>query len=140
MKEIDITNLLVLTEHAVLPVVLLWMVRQAWAFIAPHLATYLGEKNMLAFQQRFDLVADKAIGHAVSEGAQHLLAGKPITVESQNWMVGVAVNYIVQHAPDMATQAGDLAQKILARFDVHPAVQGLIGNVPPGDAPATAGA
>ena len=88
MKEIDITNLLVLTERAVVPVVLLWMVRQAWAFVAPHLATYLGEKNMLAFQQRFDLVAGHAIGYAVSEGSQHLMAGKPITIESQNWMSG----------------------------------------------------
>lgn len=139
MTAIDITNLLVLVLKAVVPAALLWMAHIAWAFLAPHLVTYLGEKNMLVFQQRFDLAADKAIGFAVAQGAKRLTAGAPITIDNQNWMVSLAVNYLVQHAPDMATQAGELTEKILARFDSHPAVQGLIGNTPPGDVPATAG-
>lgn len=139
MNSIDVTSLIVALEHAIGPVVLAFVVRFAWTEVSPFLTKYLGEKNMLAFQQRFDIVADKAIGYAVNEGSKKLTTGAPITVHDQGWMVDMAVNYLVSHAPEMAEQAGELSQKILARFDSHPAVQGLIGAPPPAPEPVIAG-
>ena len=41
-------------------------------------------------------------------------------------MVDMAVQYATKHAPDLVNEAGEVVEKVLARFDAHPAVQGLI--------------
>jgi len=136
--HVDITQLLGYLIVACGPVILGFIARNAFMAIRPTLARYMDERTLSSFQSRFDIIAHQGISYAVSQAATRVQAGQPITVDAKNWIAGEAVQYVVDHAPDTATQAGDVLGKVLARFDLHPAVQALVSPTPPVE-PVTAG-
>ncbi len=92
----------------------------------PTLEHYLGEKNALLLQQRVDHLLNQGIGFAAQKAVTQVRANGGISFDTRNIMVDWAVKYATDHAPDLATSAGNLTEKVLARFDTHPAVQGLV--------------
>lgn len=126
MTPIDISALLVAAIYSLVPIVLGFTFRFAWAEVSPYAIRYLGQKNYEILQGRVDAVLQSGIGYAVQHGAEYVSKQGPIPVETKNWMVGLAVNYAVQHAPDLMQEAGNVTEKVLARFDTHPAVQALV--------------
>ena len=97
---------------------------------------YLGEKNAASIQERVNQVLNAAIGFATQKGSDLVAQHGAITVPVKNVLVGMAVDYATHHAPDLMSQAGDVFDKVLARFDTHPAVQGLAYQVQQPAAPA----
>ena len=135
--HVDLTSLITSLILACGPVVLGWVVHNVWIQIRPILARYMDERTLAAFQARFDAVAHQAIAFAVQKGADRVTAGQPITLDIKNWLAGEAVEYVTRNAPDTAAQAGQVLEKVLARFDLHPAVQALVVPGPPAE-PVTA--
>lgn len=130
MTPIDISALLVAAIYSLVPIVLGFMFRFAWAEVSPYAVRYLGQRNAEILQGRVDAVLQASIGYAVQHGASYVQGKGPIPVDTKNWMVGLAVNYAVQHAPDLMQEAGNVTEKVLARFDTHSAVQGLVTGAP----------
>ena len=128
---VDLTPLLIAAIYALVPIVITFVANVAFKAIQPELVKYLGEKNAAVFQDRVNQVLQAGIGFAVQKGADAVSQHGGITFQSKNLLVDMAVNYAVKHAPDLMSQAGDVTEKVLARFDSHPAVQGLIAATAP---------
>ncbi len=129
--SVNITPILVALVWSLGPIIGAFVVRNAIALLMPLLKPYMDEKTLEAFQARFNHIANQGIAWAVQQGAARVEAGKPITVDVKNWMAGQAVEYVARNAPNTAAQAGDVLEKVLARFDLHPAVQALVSPAPP---------
>lgn len=130
MTPIDISGLIIAAVYSLFPVVLGFLGRAAWKELSPFAIRYLGEQNAMIFQGRVDSVLSAAIGFAVQHGAEYVKSKGPIPVDTKSWMVEMAVNYATSHAGDLMAEAGNVTEKVLARFDTHPAVQGLVTGKP----------
>ena len=128
---VDVTPLLVAAIYALVPILFTFAANLAWKGVQPALVRYLGQKDAALLQERVNQVLSAGIGFAVQEAAATVTAHGAVTVDTRNWMVGAAVKYATAHAPDLMTEAGNVTQKVLARFDTHPAVQGLVAATLP---------
>ena len=133
---VDVTPIIVAAITSLVPIVLGFLANVIWKQIKPEAVRYLGEKNAAIFQERVDHVLNAGIGYAVQQGVAAVTARGGITLDTRNLMVDMAVKYAAKHAPDLMAEAGDVVEKVLARFDTHPAVQGLIVATTPAGAPA----
>jgi hypothetical protein len=133
---LDLTPLLLALEGILVPIVLGFIVNMVWKEVQPFVVKYLGAKNALILQDRFSALATHAIGYAVQAGGDRITRDGGITVDTRNIMVNWATQYANDHAADLAQDAGNVAEKMLARFDTHPAVQGLLLPPIPEAAPA----
>ena len=136
--NVDVTPLLVAAITSLVPIVLTFAASQAYKAVKPELLKYLGERNAAIFQDRVNQVLGAAIGFAVQRGADAVSQHGGKTIQSKNLLDDMPVNYAVKHAPELMSQAGDVTEKVLARFDAHPAVQGLIAATSPAPAAAAA--
>ena len=123
---VNVTPLLVAAIYAIVPIVLTFLASIAWKEVRPFVVKYLGEAAAEKLQARLDRVLSAAIGFAVQEAATAVSGHGGITFETRNMMVEAAVKYATDHAPDLIRDVGGVTEKVLARFDTHPAVQGLI--------------
>ena len=123
---LDFTPILLALEGIIVPIVLGWVVNQAWKEVQPYLVKYLGAKNAMILQERFSKLADHAIAYAVQAGGDRIARDGGITVGTRNIMVDWAVGYANDHAADLSQDAGMVTEKMMARFDTHPAVKGLL--------------
>ena len=123
---VDITPLLVAAIYALVPILMTFLASLAWKEVRPYAVRYLGEKAAADMQARLDRVLSAAIGFAVQDAAAAVSAHGGITFETRNLMVDTAVRYASDHAPDLMRDVGAVTEKVLARFDTHPAVQGLV--------------
>lgn len=122
---VDVTPLLVAAIYALVPIVITFAASFAWKAVQPMIVKYLGEKTAGEIQARLDHVLSAAIGFAVQDAAAAVSAHGGITFDTRNLMVEGAVKYATDHAPDLMRDVGNVTEKVLARFDTHPAVQGL---------------
>ena len=123
---VNVTPLLVAAIYALVPIVLTFAASLAWKEVRPFVVKYLGESTAEKLQSRLDKVLSAAIGYAVQESAAAVTSHGGITFDTRNLMVEAAVKYATDNAPDLMREVGGVTQKVLARFDAHPAVQGLI--------------
>ena len=140
-----ISDVLVPIFYAVVPVV--------GAVIVMPLRRFLDQKAGDLLASRVDDLLDKAIAFAAKQG-EAWVADQHFHVEVDNWLVNIAVDYAVSHAPSLLKQAGALAsskagdlvkqkaadllkQKVTARLD-HPAVAALKALAPPAPVAAAA--
>ena len=134
---VDVTPLIVAAIQSIAPIVLLFLAHLAYEKAWPILSRYIGQKDAAILQDRVDRVLKAGIGFAVQKAAGTVQDHGAITVDTKSWMVGMAVQYATSHAPDLMAEAGQVTDKVLARFDTHPAVQGLLDVLPAGE-PAAA--
>lgn len=128
---VDLTPVVLAFINQLAPIVLIGLASLGYKALSPKINQFLGEKNAAIFQDRVNQVLNAAIGFAVHEGMALATEHGAITVPVKNVLVGMAVEYATKHAPDLMTEAGDVVEKVLARFDTHPAVQGLSYAVQP---------
>ena len=124
--NVDVTPLLVAAIYALVPIVMTALASIGWKDAKPYVVKYLGEKTAGEIQTRLDRVLSAAIGFAVQNAAAAVSAHGGITFETRNFMVETAVKYASDHAPELMSDVGNVTEKVLARFDTHPAVQGLV--------------
>ena len=122
---VDLTALVLAAINQLAPVLIAGLASLAFKAAWPTVTKYLGEQNAATFQDRVNQVLNAAIGFAVQKGSDSVLRDGAITFQTKNLMVEWAVSYATKHAPDLMTEAGEVVEKVLARFDTHPAVQGL---------------
>ena len=122
---VDLAPLALAAVNQLGPIILAGVASLGFKAIFPEVQKYLGEKNAAIFQDRVNQVLNAGIGFAVQKSDGVIAQHGALTVPVKNVMVGWAVEYATKHAPDLMEQAGDVVEKVLARFDTHPAVQGL---------------
>lgn len=128
---VNVTPLLVSAIYALVPIIVTFVANLAWKSIAPTIVSYLGQKDATLVQERVNQVLSAGIGFAVQKGAEQVQANGGITMDCRNLMVEWAVKYATDHAPDLMADVGKVVEKVCARFDTHPAVQGLMAAVAP---------
>ncbi len=133
---VDLTALILAAINHLGPVIITGVASLGFKLAWPTIVKYLGEQNATSFQARVDQVLNAAIGFATQKGADLVAQHGAITLPVKNVLVGSAVDYATHHAPDLMSEAGDVVEKVLARFDSHPAVQGLAYAVQAQPAPA----
>ncbi|MCW6508196.1 hypothetical protein M8523_09195 [Hyphomicrobiales bacterium BP6-180914] len=133
---VDLTAFALAAINQLGPIVLTGVASLLFKAVWPEIVKFLGEKNAATFQARVNEVLNAAIGFAVQKGGALVTSHGALTIDVKNVLVGMAVDYASKHAPDLMTQAGDIVEKVLARFDTHPSVQGLIYATQPLAQPA----
>lgn len=128
--NVDVTPIMVAMVYALVPTLAVFAANLAWRHLYPELVKYLGEKNAASLQARVNELLHKAIGFGVDKAVTALQSGGGISIDPKGFVVRMALQYATSHATDLALQAGDLEEKILARFAEHPAVQQLYGPAP----------
>lgn len=124
--NVDVTALVVAAINQLEPMILIGLASLGYKALSPSIQKFLGEKNAAIFQDRVNHVLNVAIGFAVQKSDGLVAEHGALTVPVKNVMVGWAAEYAMKHAPDLMEEAGDVVEKVLARFDTHPAVQGLV--------------
>ncbi len=131
--QVDLTPLLVAMVSTLLPATILFAANLAWGQLRPEIVKFLGEKNAAALQGRVNELLHHAIAFGVAQVEDEIRRGGA-TVDVKSFVVRMALQYATSHANDLARQAGDiegqLAEKILARYASHPAVQQLYAPAP----------
>lgn len=134
--NVDLTPILAALVPVLLPTLVVFLANLGFRKVWPELVKYLGEKNAASFQARVNEVLNRAIGFGVDKALAEIQA-HPASVDVKSFVVRVALEYATSHANELAVQAGQLEEKILARFASHPDVQQLYAPAAAADANET---
>ena len=144
--EVDLSPLVNEAIADILVPVALAVVPTIGALLVMPLRRFLDQRAGDLLAQRVDEVLDKAIAYAAQQGSAWV-THEHLNTEVDGWLINVAADYAVQHAPTLMAKAGTLAaarasdaarqaadtllkQKVVARLAGHPDVQALKANAP----------